>query len=106
SRPPSRPSLCSPHAGAGTPCGMDSHQRPVIRSTPRRDLSRRVFLGGAVAGTAALAAGGAAPWTAVARASEASERSVVDTVLRAFSSHRLVAMAEAHGLQELHDLVT
>src|SRR5258707_4850670 len=85
---------------------MDSHQRPVIRSTPGGGLPRRVFLGGAVAGTAALAAGGAALRTPVASASEASERGVVCTVLCRLASHRLVAMAEAHGLQELHDLVT
>jgi len=84
---------------------MDSHQRPDIRSTPGRRPSRRVFLGGAVAGTAALVAGGAAPWNPAASASAPSERGVVDTVLRALARHRLVAMAEAHGLQEFHDLV-
>jgi hypothetical protein len=74
----------------------------------RGDLSRRRLLGNSLGVTVAATLGIVAPWSssvAQAGANDPQAR-VTDAILGAFEKHRLVAMAEAHGLQEFHDTIT
>ena len=70
-------------------------------------INRRRFLRASAAGVGVVSVAGVAAAGASGRvehtASEAP--SVNDAVLKAFKSHRLVGLGEAHGLQEHHDVL-
>ncbi len=76
-------------------------------------LTRRRFLNASAAGLAAASAAGLAacsgPGATTAGADRggqaAASRDVIDTVLEAFKTRRLVGLGEAHGLQDHHDVL-
>jgi hypothetical protein len=75
-----------------------------MSGTTRRVVSRRALLAGSIGATAA----GAVSWPAKPSwaGNEDPRRRVTDAILGAFEKYNLVAMAEAHGLQEFHDVAT
>ena len=66
-------------------------------------LSRRRFMQAAIGSVGVSSVATSA--TARAASGTSSHRTFTDAVLRAFSSHRLVGLGEAHNLQEHHDAV-
>ena len=69
-------------------------------------VSRRGFLKASAAGVAAASVAGLAEACGGANATtSAAGLNVTDTVLKAFQTHRLVGIGEAHGLQEHHDVL-
>jgi hypothetical protein len=79
----------------------------AAHTSARRGVSRRGFLLTSGAGIATALAGSSLPETAIGANAVAGTpwSHLTDGVLDAFKQHRVVALGEAHELQEFHDAV-